>query len=121
MADALARRYNFKGPLDPDIWKQLDDPFIFNFYQALLEELDTDEVLILKFLDDRLMFWFDHFMDVMDRHGSMNWNAHCNKKQYTIKTMFPGRKRFSGSSRDENVKFIPGIGKVKITPMEYDD
>lgn len=122
MWDALARRYpGFKGPFDPELRRQVSNPYKRYFFQAAIEALETNDVLILKTIEQWFKFLIDYLGDMTDLLGTSNINVHVDRKHH-IRSLFSRRERLLDSEQAEQyVRYIPGVGGVKILPMEYED
>lgn len=82
-------------------------------------ELEDDLQQLVKFLDNWFKFQIDHSYDMTDVVATTNINVHGAKP--ARKTIFPGRRRLS-DKREGDVKYIPGVGKVRIVPnLDWDD
>ena len=82
-------------------------------------ELEDDLKQLVKFLDNWFKIQLDNSYDMADVIATTNINVHPGVKPK--KTVFPGRRRLV-ETKEDNVKFIPGVGKVKIVPnYDWDD
>jgi len=85
---------------------------------ASLEKIKTHDEMFVDFVDQRYKFLIDYIGDMADMIGTSNVNVHVKQQR---KTMMPGRKRLL-ETKDADVKYIPGVGKVKIVPnLDWDD
>lgn len=84
--------------------------------------LEDDLQLLVKFLDNWFKVQIDHSYDMTDAIATTNINAHRSPKSSPQRTIFPGRKRLSGTNNEGKEKFIPGVGRVRIVPnYDWDD
>ena len=67
-----------------------------------------------------IKFLVDYIGDMADLVGTSNINAHRGKGQRALKSLFRQRKRLL-KSKEDDVKFIPGVGKIRIVPNEDQD
>ena len=86
---------------------------------ASLEEIEDDTVTLIKFLDHWFKVNYDHDTDLADIVGTANVNVHRGKGQRAINSLFQRKMRMLDNNQEDQGKFIPGVGRVKIVPNEY--
>lgn len=99
--------------------QDLQNPFRRAFLLASIEEIEDDNTIQIKFFDNWFKVLYDHIADMADLIGTSNVNAHRGKGQRALKSLFQRRRRLMDrGSGDEDARFVPGVGNVRIVPNE---